>query len=57
MMTKKNERISNAQMAAELRRLPKQIFRAAKDRAVLSAKKAYIILTTLIRDTAARIAH
>lgn len=56
-MTKKNECISNAQMAAELRRLPKQIFRAAKDRGVLSAKKAYIILTTLIRDTAARITH
>lgn len=57
MMTKKNERISNTQMAAELRRLPKQMIRAAKGRAVLSAKKAYIILTTLIRDTAARITH
>lgn len=56
-MTKKNERISNTQMAAELRRLPKQMIRAAKGRAVLSAKKAYIILTTLIRDTAARITH
>lgn len=49
MQTTRNEnqkKITNEQMASELKQLPKLL----KDDAILRAKKGYIIVSTLARD-------
>lgn len=49
MQTKRNEKemkITNEQMASELKQLPKLL----KNDAVLRAKKGYIIVSTIARD-------